>query len=121
MWQKWAEVNDLSSGEYSASKNITFKTSTLRSDLCDYSDEYIVVKGRISVKDTNDANKRNKKLTFKNNAPFSSYISKNDNTFTENTEDLDTLMSMYNFLEYSDNYSMASGSSWNHYRDEMIL
>ena len=42
----------------------------LRSDLWDYSDAYIVVKGRISVTDTNNANKRDKKLTFKNNAPF---------------------------------------------------
>ena len=42
----------------------------LRSDLWDYSDAYIVVKGRISVRDTNNANKRDKKLTFKNNAPF---------------------------------------------------
>ena len=43
----------------------------LRSDLCHYSDVYIVVKGRISIKGTNDANKKNKKLTFKNNVPFS--------------------------------------------------
>ena len=35
-----------------------------RSDLCDYSDEYIAVKGRISVTNTNAANGRNKKLTF---------------------------------------------------------
>ena len=42
----------------------------LRSDLWDFSDVYIVVKGRISVTDTNNANKRDKKLTFKNNAPF---------------------------------------------------
>ena len=38
----------------------------LRSDLCDYSDAYIVVKGKIRAKGTNDTNKRNKKLTFKN-------------------------------------------------------
>ena len=44
------------------SKNIRFKTSMLRSDLCDDSDAYIVVKGRISVRGTNDANKRNKKI-----------------------------------------------------------
>ena len=82
----------------------------LRSDLCDYSDAYIVVKGRISVRGTNDANKRNKKLTFKNNAPFRSCISKISNTFIDNAEDLDIVMPMYNMLEYSDNYSMKSGS-----------
>ena len=37
-------VNDLSNGQYSINKNIRFKTSMLRSDLCDYSDVYIFVK-----------------------------------------------------------------------------
>ena len=53
--KKWVEVNDLSSGHYCAGKNITFKTSRLRSNLCDYSDACIVVKGRISIRDTNDS------------------------------------------------------------------
>ena len=47
--KKWIEINDLSSGQYSVNKNIRFKTSILRSDLDDYSDAYIVVKGRITV------------------------------------------------------------------------
>ena len=72
--RKWIEVNDLSSGQYSVNENIRFKTSMLRSDLCDYSDAYIVVKGRISVTGTNNANRRNKKLTFKNNAPFTTML-----------------------------------------------
>ena len=56
-------------------KDIRFKTSMLRLDLCDFSDAYIVVKGRVSVTGNNPANRRNKKLTFKkNNAPFRSYI-----------------------------------------------
>ena len=67
MTKRWIEVNDSSSGQYSANKNIRFKTSMLRSDLCDESDAYIVVKGRISVTGTNDADRVNKKLTFKNN------------------------------------------------------
>ena len=71
---------------------------------------YIVVKRRISVRGTNDANGRNKKLTFKNNAPFRSCISKMNNTFIDNAEDLDNIMSMYNLLKYSNNYSMTSGS-----------
>ena len=48
----------------------------LRSDLYDYSGTYIDVKGTITVEATDDANKRGKKLTFKNNAPFKSCISK---------------------------------------------
>ena len=43
--KKWVEVNDLLNGQYSVKKNIMFKTSMLRSDLRDYSNAYIVVKG----------------------------------------------------------------------------
>ena len=42
----------------------------LRSDLCDYSDAYIIVNGDITREGDNDANKRNKNLAFKNNPPF---------------------------------------------------
>ena len=49
--KKWIEGNDMSSGQYSVNENIRFKTSTLISDLCAYSDAYIVIKGRITVKE----------------------------------------------------------------------
>ena len=91
----------------------------LRSDLCDDSDAYIVVKGRISVRGTNDANKRNKKLTFKNNAPFRSCISKINNTFIDNAEGLDIIMLTYSLLEHNDNCFMTSGNLWSYYRDEI--
>ena len=119
MAKNWVEVNDLSSGQYSVKKNLKFKTSVLRSDLCDYSDAYIVVKGIINVRDTNANNRINKKLTLKNNAPFRSCISKINNTFIDNVEDLDTVMPMYNLLEYSDNYSKTPGSLWSYFRDEI--
>ena len=48
----------------------------LQSDLCDYSDAYIALKRTTTVADPDDAN-YNKKLVFKNNAPFISCISKN--------------------------------------------
>ena len=73
-------------------------------------DASIVVKGIISVTGTNNANRRNKKLTFKNNAPFRSCITKINNTFIDNAEYIDIVMLMCNLLEYSDNYSMTSGS-----------
>ena len=92
----------------------------LRSDLSDYNDAYIAVKWTITVEgDDDDDKKRNKKLTFKKNAPFRSCTSKINNTFIDNAEDLDIFMSMYNLLEYSDNYSMTSGSLWTYYRDEI--
>ena len=58
-------------------------------------------------------------LTFKNNAPFRSCISKINNTLIDNAEDVDTVMPMYIFLEYSNNFSMTSRSLWNYYRDEL--
>ena len=61
----------------------------------------------------------NYKLTFKNNAPFRSCISKINSTFIGNAEGLDIVMLMYNLLEYSDNYSKTSGNLWNYYRDKI--
>ena len=54
--KKWVEVNDLSSGQYSINKNMRFKTSMLKSDLCDYSDAYIVVKGIIVLHECKQCN-----------------------------------------------------------------
>ena len=89
----------------------------LRSDLCDYSDAYIVVKGTITVTDP-DNTKRNKTVPSKNNAPFINCISKINGVKIDNAEDLDVVMPMYNSLEYSTNYRKTTGSLWNYYRDE---
>ena len=56
---------------------------------------------------------------FKNNTSFRLCVSKINNTFIDNAEDLDVAMPMYNLLEYSDNYSMISGTFWSYYRDEV--
>ena len=75
----------------------------LRSDLCDFSDAYIVVKGTITVTNPNNA-KRNKAVIFKNNAHFITFISKTNGVKIVNAEDLDVVMPMYNLHEYSKNY-----------------
>ena len=116
--KKWIEVYDQSEGNYNVNKEIRIKTSMLRSDLCDYSDAYIVVKGDITLEGDNDANKRNKNLAFKNNAPFINCISKINGVKIDNAEDLDVVMPMYNLLEYSKNYRKTPGRLWNCYRDE---
>ena len=87
----------------------------LRSDLCDFSDVYIVVKGDITVTNPNNA-KRNKEVAF--NAPFINCISKINGIKTDNAEDLDVVMPMYSLLEYSKNYKKTTGRSWNYYRNE---
>ena len=89
----------------------------LRSDLCDFSDAYIVVKGNITVTNPDNA-KRNKTVTFNNNAPFINCISKINDVKIDNAEDLDVVMPMYNLLEYSKNYKKTTGSLWNYYRDQ---
>ena len=140
--KKWIEVYDQSEGNYNVNKKIRIKTSMLRSDLCDFSDSYIVVKGNITVTKktfttddtdapnntaanvtaTNTANNNafgDKKLVFKNNAPFINCISKINDVKTDNAEDLDVVMPMYNLVEYSKNYKKTTGSLWNYnYRDE---
>ena len=87
----------------------------LRSDFCDYSDAYIVVKGTIDflALAANENDKAEKNVAFKNNAPFTSCISKINSTLIDN-EAFDIVMLMYNLLEYSQNYSMISGSLWNY-------
>ena len=68
--KKWIEVYHQSGKNYSLNKEIRVKTSMLRSDLCDFSDTYVVAEGTITYEGDNNANKRNKNLAFKNNAPF---------------------------------------------------
>ena len=90
---------------YNENKSIRFKTAMLRSNLCDYSDAYILVNGTITVMAAEGANnireKRNKLLILKNNAPFVSCITRINSELIEDADDLDIVMPMYNLLEYS--------------------
>ena len=90
----------------------------LRSDLCDFSDAYIVVKGNITLEGDNDANKRNENLASENKTPFINCISTINGIKTDNAEDLDVVISMYNLLEHSKNYGKTTGSLWNYFKDE---
>ena len=100
-----------------------FKTPMLRSDLCDYADAFILVNGTIMVTAPAGANnirdKKNRPLILKNNAPFVSCITRINNEFLEDADDLDLVMPMYNLLEYSKNYRKTIGSLYNYYRDEL--
>ena len=89
----------------------------LRSDLYDFNDAYIVVKGTITVTEPDNA-KENKEVVFKNNAPFINCFSKINGVKFDNAEDLDVVMPMYNLVEYSKNQRKTTGSLWNYYRDQ---
>ena len=83
---------------------------------------YILVKGNISVNNTAAAgaatNNAAKKVIFKNCVPFTDCISKINNTQIDNAEYIDIVMSMYNLIEYSDNYSKTSGSLWQYCKEK---
>ena len=111
------EINDNSRGTY-ISNDIKFKTTMLRSNLCDYADAYIFVKGTITITGAGDddtakqLDERNKGVIFKNYAPFTKCISRINNTDIDNARDIYIVIPMYNLIEYSDNYSKTSGSLW---------
>ena len=67
----------------------------------------------------NENFKAEKDVSFKNNVPFRSCISKINHTLKGNAKDLDTIMSMHNVLEYSQNCSVTSGKLWNYYRNKI--
>ena len=121
--RNWGGINDEASGTCSPYKQMKFKTSMLKSSLCDYSDAYILVKGNITVNNAADsgagvnANNTNKKVIFKNCASFTNCIIKVNNNQIDNAEYIDIIMPMYNLTEYSDNYSKTSGSLWQYCKD----
>ena len=118
--KNWVEINDESRGKYNDDKQIRFKTTMLKSSLCDYSDAYILVKGKIAVtgEAARQADERDKGVAFKNSASFISCKSDINNVEIDYCQDIDIIMPMYNLIEYSDNYSKTSGSLLQYYRDE---
>ena len=119
--RNWVEVNDERRGTYSPNKQIKFRTSMLRSSLCDYVDAYILVEGNISVNNTAAegaaGNNSNKKVIFKYCALFTNCISKINNTQIDNAEYIDIVILMYNLIEHSNNYSKTSGRLWKYCKD----
>ena len=108
--KNWIEINGKSRGAYNVNSDIRFKIIMLKSSLCDYSDAYILVKGRIAitVEGADDAAKRlderNKGVTFKNCATFINCKTEINNIEIDNSKDIDIVMPMYDLIECSDNY-----------------
>ena len=102
--RNWVEVNNESRGTYT-SNDIKFKTTMLRSNLCDYDDAYMLVKGTVTITGAgeDDAAKRlderNKVVIFRNCTPFTKCISKISNADIDNAQDIDIVMPMYNLIE----------------------
>ena len=98
--KNWIEINEESRGTYNVNSQIKFNTTMSKSSLCDYSDAYVLVKGRIKIEGEGDnvaarhADERDKGVAFKNCAPFINCISDINNTQTDNAKDIDTVMPM---------------------------
>ena len=96
----------------------------LKSSLCDYSDSYILVKGKITITGAGDdaaarqTDERDKDVVFPNCAPFIYAVSETNNMQIDNAKDIDIVMPMYNLIEYSDNYAKTYGSLRQYYRDK---
>ena len=129
--RSWVEINDESQGDYNDednnnndddNNNIKFKTTMIRSSLCDYSDAYILLKGTTTVSNTAAADgavdDTNKKAVFKNCGPFNSCITEIINTQVDYAENIDIVVPMYNLIKHGDAYLKTSGSLWQYYTDE---
>ena len=97
--------------KHNKSNQIKFTSSMMRSNLCDYSNAYILLNGTITIDwlGDNDATKRaderSKGVIFKNCAPFTECISNINNTQINNAKYMHVMILIYNLIEYSDNYS----------------
>ena len=120
--KNWAEINNEEGGTYHTNSQIKFKTSILRSSLCDYSYAYTLKSGTITVAGLQGNNGGNNgiEIVFENWTSFINCISEINNTQIDNVKYIDLVMPMYNLIEYSDNYS-KSESLWQYCRDEQIF
>ena len=119
--KNWLEINDQSRGVCNTNSDIRFKTTMLKSSLCDYSDAYTLMKRRRIITGAGadaaarQVDERNKGVIFKTCDPFINCKSEINNTEMDNaTKDTDIVMPMYNLIEYS-NYSKAFESLWQYY------
>ena len=113
--KKWNIIDSESKGNYSHENRIKFLTKSIESNLCDYSDAYILVTGNITATPNNAATQ----VVFKNCAPFEKCRTEINETFVDEADIINITMPMYNLIEYSDNYSDTSGSLWKFKRDKI--
>ena len=116
--KNWVEISEESEGRYDNS-NIRFKTTTIKSSLCDYSDLYILVKGNIIVPNTAATgaavNNTNREVILKNCASITDCITEIYIIQVDDAQNINVVMPMYNLIEYSDVYSKTSESLWQKY------
>ena len=111
--RKWNIVTDDSKANCHVGNEINCNTEVLKSNIYDYNDAYILVRGDITAAEAPET-----QVAFKNWAQFTKCITGIYETTVDNAENLDLVMSMYNLIEYSSNYSETTGSLWFYSKDE---
>ena len=119
--RKWYVINNQNNTDYDeeneGSTTVKLETKVIKSNLCDYSDAYILVTGNITA----TGGDPNIRVAFKDCAPFTKCIIHINNEHVNNADNLDIIIPMYNLIEYSDKYSDTSGSLWQIKRDEQNM
>ena len=94
--RKWNIVNSNSKASYEEGNEITYNTEVSKSNLCDYNNAYILVRDDITVTAAPQM-----QVAFKNCALFTKCTTKSDGATTDDAENLDLVMPMYNLIKYS--------------------
>ena len=101
--KKWYFINDQNNTEYGEENEndsgIKFETKVIKSNICDYSEAYMLVLGDITATCGE----------FKNCSPFTRCVSHINDKHIDTAENLDIIIPMYNLIEYSDNCTDTSG------------
>ena len=113
--KKWYVIDSESKGNYSDENEIKFLTSSLESNVCDYSNGQILVTRNINA----TGGDANTKVAFKNCESFRKCRTEINDTFVDDAQCINIAMPMYNLIEYSDNYSDISGRLWQFKREEI--
>ena len=92
---------------------LIYNREVLKSNLCDFNDSYILVRGDITVTTSPTT-----QVSFKNCAPFTRCITKVDGITIDDAKDLDLVMPIHSLIEYSSNYSETTGILWFYSKDE---
>ena len=122
--RSWVKINDELQRTYKDSNQTKFKTSMIRSHLCDRSDAYIFISGTITIKGAEDndaarqALERLKGIIYIYCVPITDCISNINVTQIDYAKNIDFVMPMYNSTEYIDNYSKRLGGLRQYYRHE---
>ena len=120
--KKWYIINDENNNNYGVNKDtgadnpdtIKYDTRVLKPNFCDYAEAYILIDGTIRAAAADD----NTRLALKNCAPFTKYNLEINDEHVDTAENLDITMTMYNLIEYSDNYQDSSATLYLYKGDE---